>query len=103
MSFDNSIIGFTSDGRIVYDFDLMVKEYQKDTDTSIDDAVDYISYNNSLPVLQYIQLLLQNKASYHMTFCFLLKYRFVCLLFCFKSFCKARSICVLWERLSARL
>ena len=44
-SYDNSIIGVTSDGRVVYDFDLMVAELMKDENWTEDEAVEWIEYN----------------------------------------------------------
>lgn len=51
MSYDNSIIGTTFDGRAIYDYDLMVLELMKDEGWSCEDAVDWIEYNTlrSLP------------------------------------------------------
>lgn len=44
-SYDNSIIGITLDGRIIYDYDLMVEELMQDDDCSMDEAIDWIEYN----------------------------------------------------------
>lgn len=44
-SFDNSIIGTTLDGRVIYDFDLMVQEYMKDEECSPGEALEWIEYN----------------------------------------------------------
>jgi hypothetical protein len=44
-SYDNSIIGVTLDGRVIYDFNLMVEEYMLDNDCSEIDAVEWIEYN----------------------------------------------------------
>ena len=51
MAYDSSIIGITTDGRIVYDYDKMVDELMQDEDWSYEDAVDWIDYNTvrSLP------------------------------------------------------
>lgn len=53
-SFDASIIGFSNDGRIVYDYYLMVDELMKDDDISEEDAIDYIDYNTlrSIPYME---------------------------------------------------
>lgn len=50
-SFDNSIIGYDSDGRVVYSFDDMVKELMDDEKMSELDAIEFIDYNTigSLP------------------------------------------------------
>ncbi len=44
-SFDNSIIGVTTDGQAVYDYDKMVGELMKDDGVSEQEAVDWIEYN----------------------------------------------------------
>ena len=51
MSYDESIIGVTFDGRVIYDYDLMVCELMQDEECSHDEAVDWIEYNTlrSLP------------------------------------------------------
>ena len=41
-SFDNSIVGYTAEGRLVYDFDKMVWEFANDND--IDDFLESISF-----------------------------------------------------------
>ena len=52
-SFDRSIIGVTTDNRVVYDYDKMIEEMMEDEECSYDDAVDWIDYNTirSLPYL----------------------------------------------------
>ena len=45
MSYDNSIIGITLDGRAIYDYDLMVFKLMNDEGWSSEDAVDWIDYN----------------------------------------------------------
>lgn len=44
-SYDNSIIGVTLDGRIIYDYDLMIEELMQDDDCSMEEAIDWIEYN----------------------------------------------------------
>lgn len=44
-SYDNSIIGITFDGRVIYDFDLMVQEYMNDVGCSPGEAIEWIEYN----------------------------------------------------------
>jgi hypothetical protein len=44
-SFDNSIIGVTTDGHAVYDYEKMVEELMKDDNISEQDAIDWIEYN----------------------------------------------------------
>ena len=50
-SYDNSIVGVTTDNRVVYDYDKMIVELMEDEGWSYDDAVDWIDYNTirSLP------------------------------------------------------
>jgi hypothetical protein len=51
MSYDNSIVGVTTDGRVVYDFDKMIEELMQDEEWSYEEAVEWIDYNTirSLP------------------------------------------------------
>ena len=44
-SFDNSIIGVTTDGQAVYDYEKMVEELMNDDDISEQEAIDWIEYN----------------------------------------------------------
>lgn len=44
-SFDNSIIGITTDGKAVYDYEKMVEELMKDYAVSEQEAIDWIEYN----------------------------------------------------------
>lgn len=50
-SYDNSIIGITLDGRVIYAYEKMVEEYMEDNDCNEEDAYDWIDYNTmrSLP------------------------------------------------------
>lgn len=50
-SYDNSIVGVTTDNRVVYDYDKMILELMEDEGWNYDDAVDWIDYNTikSLP------------------------------------------------------
>ena len=50
-SYDNSIIGTTLDGRVIYDYDLMISEFMSDEECPADEAIDWIEYNTlrSLP------------------------------------------------------
>ena len=45
MSYDNSIVGVTTDGRVVYDYDKMIEELMQDEEWSYEDAVEWIEYN----------------------------------------------------------
>ena len=51
MSYDGSIVGVTTDGRVVYDYDKMVEELMEDEQCSYEEAADWIDYNTirSLP------------------------------------------------------
>lgn len=44
-SFDDSIVGYTEDGRAVYDYDMMVEELAKEDGISFIDAQEFIDYN----------------------------------------------------------
>jgi hypothetical protein len=44
-SYDNSIIGSTFDGRAIYDFNVMVKEYAEDNECDELEAIEWIEYN----------------------------------------------------------
>lgn len=44
-SFDNSIIGITTDGQAVYDYEKMVDELINDENISEQEAIDWIEYN----------------------------------------------------------
>lgn len=52
-SFDNSILGVTFGGAVIYDFDAMVAEMMEDEDMSRGDVIDFIEYNTirSLPYI----------------------------------------------------
>ena len=41
-SFDNSIVAVDYDGRLIYDYDLMVEELMKQDDMSGEEAIDFI-------------------------------------------------------------
>ena len=53
-SFDYSIVGLTEDKRIIYDYDLMVQEFAKDSNVSWAEAIEFIEYNTirSLPYIK---------------------------------------------------
>lgn len=51
-SYDNSIVGVTTDNKVVYDYDKMVEELMEDEGWSYDEAVDWIDYN-TIRSLQY--------------------------------------------------
>lgn len=45
MSYDGSIVGVTTDGRVVYSYDKMVEELMEDEKCSYEEAADWIDYN----------------------------------------------------------
>ena len=53
-SYDNAIVGLSDDGRIIYDYDLMIKELTNDTALTEDEAIQYIDYN-TIRTLPYIE------------------------------------------------
>lgn len=44
-SYDDSIVGITDDGHVVYDLSKMVQEYSKDEKCSEEEALEWIEYN----------------------------------------------------------
>ena len=44
-SFDGAIIGLSSDDRVIYSWELMVRELMRDNGCSYDDAAEFLSYN----------------------------------------------------------
>ena len=44
-AFDNSIIGVTLDGRLIYDYDKMIEELIEDDGMCFDEAMEWIDYN----------------------------------------------------------
>lgn len=52
-SFDNSIVAVDYDGRLIYDYDLMIEELMSQDNMSGEEAIDFISYN-TLRSLDYI-------------------------------------------------
>ena len=53
-SYDNAIVGLSDDGRVIYDYDLMVKELTDDTALTEDEAIQFIDYN-TIRTLPYIE------------------------------------------------
>lgn len=45
MSYDNSIIGTTFDGRAIYDYEAMILELMDDENWSLEDAIEWVDYN----------------------------------------------------------
>jgi hypothetical protein len=50
-AYDNSIIGITLDGRVIYCYEKMIEEYMIEEECSYEEAVEWIDYNTirSLP------------------------------------------------------
>lgn len=44
-AFDNSVVGISEDGRLVYDYRRMVIEYMEDEGCSEEEAVEWLDYN----------------------------------------------------------
>lgn len=44
-SFCDSFVGFSNDGRVVYNYDQMIYDLMDDEDMTEEEAVDFISYN----------------------------------------------------------
>jgi hypothetical protein len=44
-AYDNSIIGVTLDGRVIYEYDAMVHELMADEEWNELDAIEWIDYN----------------------------------------------------------
>lgn len=51
--YDDSIVGVTEDGRLVYDLEKMYAEFAKDEGCGIDEAVEWVEYN-TLRALPYM-------------------------------------------------
>lgn len=52
-SFNNSIIGISYDGRVIYDFDLMIEDLMEEESIDFEDALEFIEYN-TLRALPYM-------------------------------------------------
>ena len=53
-SYDNAIVGLSDEGRVIYDYDLMIKELTEETALTEDEAIQYIDYN-TIRTLPYIE------------------------------------------------
>ena len=53
-SYDNAIVGLSDDGRVIYDYDLMVKELTEETALTEEEAIQYLDYN-TIRTLHYIE------------------------------------------------
>ena len=53
--FDNSIIGLSIDGRIIYDLELMIQELMESDGMSEEEARDFVDHN-TIPALAFISV-----------------------------------------------
>ena len=53
-NYDNAIVGLSDDRRVIYDYDLMIKELTNNTALTEEEAVQYIDYN-TIRTLPYIE------------------------------------------------
>lgn len=53
-NYDNAIVGISDDGRVIYDYELMIKELTNDTALTEDEAIQFIDYN-TIRTLPYIE------------------------------------------------
>lgn len=44
-AYDNSVVGITEDGRLIYSYEKMVIEFMEDEDCTEDEAVEWVDYN----------------------------------------------------------
>ena len=59
-SFDESIVGISSDQRVVYDYDLMIQEFADDNNCTTEEAEEFIQYN-TIRALPYFDNVVGNK------------------------------------------
>lgn len=52
-SYDGSIIGVTTDGNVIYDLNLMAREFARESQCSLEEAYDFIM-TNTVKALPYI-------------------------------------------------
>lgn len=52
--FDEAIIGVSEDGRVVYDYDIMVEQLSRQDNMSTEEAIEFIEYN-TIRSLAYIE------------------------------------------------
>lgn len=44
-AYDNSVVGISNEGRLVYDYDSMVREFMEDEECTEEEAIEWIEYN----------------------------------------------------------
>ena len=52
-SFDDSVVGISTDGRVVYSLTKMVEELSEDENICFEDSLDFIDYN-TIRILNYL-------------------------------------------------
>ena len=62
-NFDKSIIGISTDDRIIYDYDNMVTELMKTDNISYEEAIEFIEYNTirAIPYIDNAPIILKYK------------------------------------------
>ena len=53
-SYDNSIVGITDDGHIIYDYDKMIEEFMSENNVTMQEAIEFVEYN-TLRTIPYIE------------------------------------------------
>ena len=53
-NYDNAIVGTSDDGRVVYDYELMIRELTNDTALTEEEAIQFLDYN-TIRTLPYIE------------------------------------------------
>ena len=53
-NYDNAIVGISDDGRVVYDYELMIRELTNDTALTEEEAIQFLDYN-TIRTLPYIE------------------------------------------------
>ena len=53
-SYDNSIVGITDDGHIIYDYDKMIREFMSEKNVTMQEAIEFVEYN-TLRTIPYIE------------------------------------------------
>lgn len=44
-AYDNSVVGITEEGKLIYDYEKMVEEYMEDEGCTAEEAMEWIDYN----------------------------------------------------------
>ena len=52
-SYDNSIIGISTSGCVIYDADLMIKEFAEENGCTIEESMDFV-YHNTVRALSHV-------------------------------------------------